>query len=95
MKNCEKCDKKVKNGFKMCYSCNEAKSETSEPETPKPHASYVKESIPRTVKNCLWINYFGRDMRTGLCACCQREPITINNFHAGHIKSERESGSTT
>lgn len=95
MKNCENCDKKVKNGFKMCYSCNEAKSETSEPETPKPYVSYVKESIPRTVKNCLWINYFGRDMRTGLCACCQREPITINNFHAGHIKSEREGGSTT
>ena len=23
MKNCEKCDKKVKNGFKLCYSCND------------------------------------------------------------------------
>ena len=93
MKNCEKCNKKVKNGFKLYYSCNETRSETSEPEIHK--LPYVKESIPRTVKNCLWINYFGKDMRTGLCACCQREPITMNNFHAGHIKSEREGGTTT
>ena len=57
MKNCEKCDKKIKNGFKMCYSCNDNKSEVSEPETVKP--IYVKDSIPRAVKNCLWINYFG------------------------------------
>jgi hypothetical protein len=92
MNNCEKCNKKVKNGFKLCYSCNETRSETSEPETAKP--LYVKDPIPRTVKNCLWINYFG-DKRIGLCACCQREPITMNNFHAGHIKSEREGGTTT
>ena len=53
--------------------------------------TYRKESSPRAVKNCLWINYFG-DKRVGVCACCQREPITINNFHAGHIKSEKEFG---
>jgi len=49
MKNCEKCDKKIKNGFKMCYSCNESKSEISEleTETAKP---YVKDKIPRAVK---------------------------------------------
>ena len=92
MKNCEKYNKKIKNGFKFCYSCNDSKSETSEPETTKP--LYIKVSIPRAVKNCLWINYFG-EKRIGECACCQREPITINNFHAGHIKSEREGGTTT
>ena len=44
MKNCEKCDKKIKNGFKFCYSCNDSKSEASEPETTKP--LYIKDSIP-------------------------------------------------
>ena len=29
MKNCEKCDKKIKNGFKMCYSCNDSKATQS------------------------------------------------------------------
>jgi len=93
MKNCEKCNKKVKNGFKLCYSCNEneTKSEASEPETQKP--PYVKDKIPRAVKNCLWINYFGKDMRTGLCACCQRETISINNFNASHIEAEKWGGS--
>ena len=89
MKNCEKCDKKVKNGFKLCYSCNETKSETSEPETPK-----LPYKIPRAVKNCLFINYFG-DKRVGVCACCQREPITINNFNASHIQAEKCQGTTT
>ncbi len=51
MKNCEKCNKKIKNGFKLCYSCNDNKSETSEPEidTPKPFY-YIKDAIPRAVK---------------------------------------------
>ena len=94
MKNCEKCNKKVKNGFKLCYGCNDSKSEASEPETDTPKPFYIKDVIPRAVKNCLWINNFG-EKRIGVCACCQREPITINNFHAGHIKSEREGGLTT
>ena len=93
MKNCEKCNKKVKNGFKMCYSCNESKSEISEPET-KITKPYVKDKIPRAVKNCLWINYFG-EKRVGVCACCQREPITLNNFNASHILAERCNGTTT
>ena len=91
MHNCEKCQKKVKNGFKMCYACNDSKSDSeSEIITPsiKP---YIKDPIPRAVKNCLWINFFGTS-RVGVCACCEREPITINNFHAGHIKSEKEFG---
>ena len=93
MKNCEKCNKKVKNGFKMCYSCNESKSEISEleTETAKP---YVKDKIPRAVKNCLWINYFD-EKRVGVCACCQREPITLNNFNASHIQAERCNDTTT
>ncbi len=91
MKNCEKCDKKIKNGFKLCYSCNDSYS-GSEPETAKP--LYIKDSIPRAVKNCLWINYFG-DKRVGVCACCQREPISLNNFNASHIQAERCNGTTT
>jgi hypothetical protein len=99
MHNCEKCNKKVKNGFKMCYACNDLKSDSksdSESEiviTPS-FKPYIKDSIPRAVKNCLWINYFNTS-RVGVCTCCLREPITINNFHAGHKKSEREGGSTT
>jgi hypothetical protein len=93
MKNCEKCNKKVKNGFKLCYSCNETKVKHLNQK--QLNQFMLKMSIPRAVKNCLWINYFGKINELGVCACCQREPITINNFHAGHIKSEREGGTTT
>jgi hypothetical protein len=94
MHNCEKCNKKVKNGFKMCYACNDLKSDSESEIITPPFKPYIKDPIPRAVKNCLWINYFNTS-RVGICACCKREPITINNFHAGHIKSEKEGGSTT
>jgi 5-methylcytosine-specific restriction endonuclease McrA len=77
----------------MCYACNDSKSD-SESEIATPPKPYIKDPIPRAGKNCLWINFFGTS-RVGVCACCEREPITINNFHAGHIKSEKEGGSTT
>ena len=52
---------------------------------------YVKEVIPKTVRNCLFINYFG-DSRIGICQCCKREQITMNNFNCGHIQAERHGG---
>ena len=91
MKKCESpnCSALVKNSYVRCYEFNakEFKDTDSDAET------YRKESIPRPVKNCLWINAF-KDSRVGICACCRREPITINNFHAGHVIAERHGGKT-
>ena len=92
MKKCVSCANLVKNGYHQCYECNNKKRDNdSGSETPP---IYKKESIPKTVRNCLWINYFGTS-RIGICACCRREPITINNFHASHIHAEREGGKTS
>ena len=92
MKKCVSCANLVKNGYHQCYECNNKKQDNdSGSETPP---IYKKESIPKTVRNCLWINYFGTS-RIGICACCRREPITINNFHASHIHAEREGGKTS
>ena len=98
MKKCgtECCKNLVKNSYTKCYDCNskvvkEVKDDTgSEPDV----TPYTKESIPRAVKNCMWIDAF-QDSRVGKCQCCLREPITLNNFHAGHIVSERNGGKTT
>lgn len=89
MKKCssDKCENLVKNSYTHCYDCN--KKDDSDVET-----IYKKEIIPKCVKNCLWINNFG-DSRIGKCQCCKREAISINNFHAGHIKAERNGGTTT
>ena len=92
MKKCGSCDRLVKNSYDKCFDCNNAKCQKdgseSEAETP-----YKKETIPKCVRNALWINYF-KESRTGLCQCCKREVISIGNFHAGHIIAEANGGRT-
>ena len=95
MKKCQGCNNLVKNSYTNCYDCNskvvkEDKDSGSEPET----TPYKKETIPKTVRNCLWINYFGSN-REGKCCCCKRETISIGNFHAGHIIAEVNGGKTS
>ena len=109
MKLCNICKViKIKNNYTVCYDCNQKCDSASENETVHHKAklyevglndpysnvpAYKKESIPKTIKNCLWINYF-KDSRIGVCQCCKREQITIGNFHAGHIKAEAHGGKT-
>lgn len=107
---CVLCDKPVKGLFKQCFQCNKKKSlvinfsdiknnsecdfindNVSESIDEKP---YKKQSIPKAVKVCLWKNYFNNSL-TGICQCCLREPISINNYDASHIMAERKGGETT
>ena len=88
MKTC-KCSKKIRNEYNQCYDCS-TKSENKS-DTESLSEKYVKEVIPKTVRNCLFINYFGNS-RIGTCMCCQREPLTINNFNCGHIEAEKYGG---
>ena len=90
MRVCPRCNiKKIKNGYQQCFDCNNKQDTLSEPET----TTYIKEPINKAVKNCLWINFF-KDSRVGICQCCLREPITMNNFHAGHVIAEKNGGRT-
>ena len=98
MKKCqtESCTRLVKNSYSHCYECNakavkEEGESSSEPETAETTTPYKKESIPKCVRNALWINFF-KDKRNGICQCCMREPITIGNFHAGHVVAEVNGG---
>jgi len=93
MKKCGTCNNLVKNSYTKCYDCNN-KTTKDDSASDVDTSPYVKESIPRAVKNCMWIDAF-QDSRVGKCQCCLREPITLNNFHAGHIISEKNGGKTT
>jgi HNH endonuclease len=95
MKTCggKNCNKLVKNTYTHCFECNN-KATKEDSSSDVESSPYVKESIPRAVKNCMWIDAF-QDSRVGKCQCCLREPITLNNFHAGHVISERNGGKTT
>ena len=96
MKTCPKCNiNKVKNSYEMCYTCHNNIKEESSSEIDKDKDQPIKrETIPKCVRNALWINYF-KNARTGKCQCCLREQITIGNFNCGHIKAHANGGSTT
>jgi hypothetical protein len=90
MKLCNICKtRKIRNNFTVCYDCNQKSDSASDTET----VAYKKESIPKCVRNALFINYF-KDSRVGVCQCCKRESITMGNFHAGHILAEANGGKT-
>ena len=95
MKFCstENCNNKIKNSYTHCYECNQ-KNTISDTSVSSCETIYKKESIPKTVRNCLWINYYG-DARIGTCQCCKREYISIDNYHVGHIIAEANGGSTS
>jgi HNH endonuclease len=92
MKKCnsQNCKNLVKNSYQLCYDCNQKLDTSTNAST-----DYKKDSIPKTVRNCLWINYFKENQREGKCQCCLRETISISNFHAGHIQAEINGGKTT
>ena len=99
MKICPKCNifKIKNNSYDVCYTCHnyrndETSSETDQP--PKETQIFKRESLPKCVRNALWINFF-KDARVGMCQCCLREQITIGNFHAGHKIAHANGGSTT
>ena len=98
MKICPKCNIfKVKNSYEMCYTCHNFKNDDTNSEAdkdPEKEAPLKRESIPKCVRNALWINFF-KDSRVGKCQCCLREQITIGNFHAGHIKAHANGGSSS
>ena len=85
MKTCS-CGKKIKNEYFKCYDCQN-KSGDSDNES----IAHKKETIPKTVKLCVWRNYFGSSL-DGICVCCRRENISIFNHHTSHIQSERDGG---
>ena len=90
MKTCPKCNIfKVKNSYEMCYTCHNKEDTSSEK-----NETIKRETIPKTVRNALWINYFV-DRRIGKCLCCLREQITIGNFNCGHIIAHANGGLTT
>jgi len=96
MKICPKCNifKIKNNSYDVCYTCHNFKNDDTSSETdqhPKEQQVYKRESIPKCVRNALWINYF-KDSRTGMCQCCLREQITIGNFNCGHIVAHANNG---
>ena len=92
MKNCQSCNNKVKNSYTYCYDCNSKRDDNLSISSAS-DTIYKKESIPKTIRNCLWINYFD-DKLTGKCKCCLREEISLDCYHVGHIIAEANGGKT-
>lgn len=82
--------------YKKCFKCNTSKESDEELEEGKVDdiTPYKKQNIPKTVKNCVWINTYGNN-RTGVCRVCMREEVSINSFQACHIIAEKNGGLCT
>jgi len=50
-----------------------------------------RKTIPKKVKDDLWILYFGEDNAKGKCYICKTE-IHISKFEAGHVTSDSNGG---
>jgi 5-methylcytosine-specific restriction endonuclease McrA len=57
--------------------------------------SKKRETIPGTVKTDVWHTYIGNDKGEGDCYCCKKKVITMRNFEAGHVISDRDGGQPT
>jgi len=53
---------------------------------------YKKTKIPKAVRDILWKNYFGDNMK-GKCYCCKQE-ISYQDFHCAHVIPESKGGKT-
>ena len=51
------------------------------------------ETIPKALKDCVWIKYMGNIYQTN-CLCCNINSITAVNFHCGHIIPYSKGGYT-
>jgi len=54
-----------------------------------------KKTIPKHVKTLVWDKYIGVDKAEAACCCCLWTPISIRNFHCGHVISEANGGNMT
>ena len=99
MKTCSTCPKLIKNGYTLCYECNnklDSESDTTSEtdERAKPEVIVKRESIPKCVRNAVW-RHQNNNQIEAKCICCRVETVTIGNFHVGHITSIANGGTTT
>jgi hypothetical protein len=59
------------------------------------HFKNKKKKIPKKVKNDAWDQHVGNKIAQAQCLCCRLNVINSKDFHAGHIKSERNGGKCT
>lgn len=51
-----------------------------------------KKSIPKVLKDLVWITWIGDTIAVSKCLCCETNEIRMNNFHCGHVLAEAEGG---
>ena len=70
-----------------------AKEATKTAKSPK--ARVKKTPIPKVIKDEIWDHYIGNTVASVACPCCQKSKITMRDFVAGHVLSEKHGGSIT
>jgi hypothetical protein len=50
--------------------------------------------VPKTLRSIVWNRYIGADIPQHKCFCCWSKTITMFDFQTGHVKSQKEGGSS-
>lgn len=72
----------------------EEKEEKQEEKTVGKAAAKRKKTIPKAVRQAVWISTFGKDVGMTKCPCCGASDITQMDFECGHIVAEANGGLT-
>ena len=79
----------------------EDKPKKDKPKKDKPNEEKPKEdkpkkkTIPKVLKDSVWITYIGKDIGATKCPCCNTHEITQLSFDCGHVIAEALGGKTT
>jgi len=55
----------------------------------------AKRAIPKQLRDLVWNTHIGHEVATAPCSCCERNPISMQEFHCGHVVAEARGGTTT
>lgn len=57
--------------------------------------AYKKTTIPKALREALWLKYFGKEFEARCCVTWCPNSITVYDFQAGHNVPESKGGATT
>lgn len=57
-----------------------------------PKIEIKRKTIPKKIRNLVWETYISKKDRLGKCFCCRNKEISSDEWHCGHVISDKNKG---